>query len=287
MTALPDPAELAPTRDPAAYGRRRVLSAGYWAMISLCVLCILAGMAIVSFAPRIFRSRPSDVRDLTPAAAPAAAEGAYAPSPMAPPLAALAGQPPQVAVLTDRVARLEGAQSRTLDAAAGALAASALSQAAAEPRPFVQDLAAVERVLPASADAVALGPLAAQGAPTRQALAAELKDIGAAISVAARAPGKDAGVMAQIAYAVSRVVSIRRVDPHGSGPDAALARAQGRADAGDLEGAVAALNALPAAAGGPVQTWRAQAQRRIDIDRHVAGLRARALADVAAAQAGA
>ncbi len=93
--------------------------------------------------------------------------------------------------------------------------------------------------------------------------------------------------MAQIGYAISRVVSIRRVDPGGTGPDAALARAQRRADAGDLEGAVLALDGLPAGAHERLETWRAGAQRRLDIDRHVAALRARALADLAAAQAGA
>ncbi|HEY5107725.1 MAG TPA: hypothetical protein VII73_13310 [Caulobacteraceae bacterium] len=57
MTALPDPAELAPSRDAAEYGRRGLMSSGYWAMISFCVLCILAGMAIVRFGPSVFHIR--------------------------------------------------------------------------------------------------------------------------------------------------------------------------------------------------------------------------------------
>jgi hypothetical protein len=286
MTALPDPAELAPSRDPAAYGRRRVLSPGFWAMISLCVLCIMAGMAIVTFAPRLLRAHPVAPQTVTQPAALAAPEGPYVGAATAP--ASGAGlQPAQLGALTDRVARLEANQARSLGAASAALAASELSEAAAQPRPFVQELAAASRVLPGNLDAAALTPLAAQGAPTRAALAAQLNDIAASISVAARAPDKNAAIMAQIAYAISRVVSIRRVDPQGTGPDAALALAQRRADAGDLEDAIAALNALPARAQGPLQVWRARAARRIDIDRHVGALRATALADMAAAEASA
>jgi len=286
MTALPDPAELAPTRDPAAYGGRRVLSPGFWAMISLCVLCIMAGMAIVTFAPRIFHARRVASPSLTSPAAPPAPEGAF-PTTAQAPAASASLQPAQIGALTDRVARLEVNQARSLGAASAALAASALSEAAAQPRPFVQELAATTRVLPGNLDVAALAPLAAQGAPTRAALAAQLNDIAASISVAVRAPDKNAAIMAQIAYAISRVVSIRRVDPQGSGPDAALALAQRRADAGDLEDAIAALNGLPARAQRPLQAWRAQAQRRIDIDRHVGALRAAALADLATAQASA
>jgi hypothetical protein len=255
-------------------------------MISLCVLCIMAGMAIVTFAPRIFHARRVTSPSITSPTATPALEGALPAAAQAPaPSASL--QPAQIGVLTDRVARLEANQARSLSAAAAALAASALSEASAQPRPFVQELAAGSRVLPGNLDAAALTSLAAQGAPTRAALAAQLNDIAASISVAARAPDKNAAIMAQIAYAISRVVSIRRVDPQGSGPDAALALAQRRADAGDLEDAIAALNALPARAQGPLQAWRAQAQRRIDIDRHVGALRAAALADLAAAQASA
>jgi hypothetical protein len=76
------------------------------------------------------------------------------------------------------------------------------------------------------------------------------------------------------------------VDSAASGSDGALARAQRLAGDGDLEGAVAILDTLPGGARGPLEGWRARAQRRIDIDAHVAGLRAQAGADLAAAQGG-
>ena len=119
MTALPDPAELAPSRDPAAYGRRRVMSPSFWAMISLCVLCILAGMAIVSFGPRVFHVRPSALAVGPETAIPAASEGYTEPAPNVAAASAAGVQPAQIGALTDRVTRLESAQARTLDAAAG------------------------------------------------------------------------------------------------------------------------------------------------------------------------
>jgi hypothetical protein len=281
MTAPPDAAELAPTRDPAAYGARPLLSRGFWMMIVFAVVCLAAAVAVVSLGPRLFAARPAP----PPATAPSAPAGPalYAPTAPRPPVPLDTTGPARVAALEARVQRLESNQARDLDAAAAALAAASLSEAGAQPRPFVGELATFERLLPGSPDAQALAPLAAQGAPSRAALAAELSNIAARASVAAKAPARNAGFMAQVAYAVSRVVSVRRVDGAGSGPDAALARAERLAQDGDLEGAVGALNALPATAREALKTWRERAGRRIDIDRHIAGLRAQAAADLSAA----
>ncbi|MEO8927342.1 MAG: hypothetical protein ABI306_09285 [Caulobacteraceae bacterium] len=283
MTAPPDPAELAPTRDLAAYGARPLLSRGFWAAIVFGALCLAAAIVIVSFGPRLFAALPVRAAPIAPVASPSPA--AYAPSQAPPPAATLdTTAPARVAALEARVQRLESNQARDLDAAAAALAAASLSEAAAQAGPFVGELAAFQRLLPASPDAQALAPLAAQGAPTRAALASDLANIAAKVSVAAKAPARDAGFMAQLAYAVSRVVSVRRVDGAGGGPDAALARAERLAGDGDLEGAAGVLGALPGAAGGPLEAWRERARRRIDIDRHIAGLRALAAADLSAAR---
>jgi hypothetical protein len=186
--------------------------------------------------------------------------------------------------LSGRLQRLEAGQTRLLDAAAGALAASTLSDAAAKPAPFAADLAAVARVLPGSPDATALAALAQQGAPTRAALAAELTALSAEVSTAARAPGKDASFMDRALYAVARVVSLRRIDVKATGADAVLARAEHRADDGDLEGAVAILDTLSETAKASLAPWRDKAERRIEIDQHIAALRAQAVANLAAAQ---
>ncbi len=298
MSALPDPAELAPSRDPAAYRARPLLSGGFWAMMALAAVCLVAGAVIVTMGPRLLairRAQPVAAAGSAPTAtstnapAPAATTGSapYPAAALAPGLAPApmeSAAPERVADLEGRVQALESRQARQLDAAAAALAAAALSQAAAQPRPFLAELAAFQRLLPASPDAQALEPLAAQGAPGRAALAVELADIAAEVSTAAKAPPRTAGFMAQLAYALSRVVSVRRVDQQASGADGVLARAQRLADEGDLEGAAASLDGLPSAARLALAPWRVKAMRRITIDEHIAALRAQAAADLAAAQ---
>ncbi len=283
MSVLPESAELADARD-AARGRRRSFGFGFWAMMAFAAACLIAA-AIVAIVYGVFgihtvASKPSAP---TPPAAMAPAQApALAPNPTRTVSDTAAGPPSeQMATLEGRVVRLEAGQARSLNAAAAALAAASLSQAAAGPRPFANDLAAVERLMPGSPHVLALAPLASVGAPTRADLAAELADIAARVSIAARIPAKNTGFMAQLGYAVSRVVSIRRVDAIGAGPDAVLARAQRRAADGDLEGALSMLDTLPGSARDELGDWRQQAQRRIDIDEHIAALRALALADLA------
>ena len=287
MTALPDPSDLAPSRDPAAYGRRRLFSVGFWAMMALCLSCVLAGAALVKFAPMF--AAPAPHAPATPAAAaapPGPAPNAGQPSAPAQAAPTQAGQAADaaaaVSTLTDRVQRLESGQAQALGAATQALAASALADAAGQPRPFADELAAFEHVLPYSPDARALRPLAAQGAPTRAALAAELNRAGAEAAVAARRPDRNAGFLANLGYAISRVVSVRRIDGAGTSTDSALARAEAQAADGDLEGAVRLVDGLPPSARDALGSWRAKAQRRLEIDRHVASLRAQALGGLTA-----
>ena len=114
----------------------------------------------------------------------------------------------------------------------------------------------------------------------------ELSGIAAQVSVATHAPAKNAGFLDQLAYAVSRVVSVRRVDAQATGADAVLSRAERRADDGDLEGAVNLLDTLSSATvRDALAPWRERAVRRIEIDSHIAGLRAQAVADLAAVKA--
>ena len=282
MSALPDPAELAPPRHPADYRPRRLMSRGFWVAIGFCALCLVAAAGVVVFARRgaPIAARAPAFQSVVPA--PTLAAAPLIPASRAlPDLAA----PPPVADLDARVRRLEDGEGRALDAAAEALAAAGLSDAAAEPRPFGDALSAFQRILPASANTAGLRALALQGAPTRTELAAELGRTAPRLAVEARAPGKRAMILDRMAYALSRVVSIRRLDTAGAGPDAVIVRAQRLADQGDLPGAVAALDAgLPPPARAALQTWREQALRRIAIDEAIAGLRAEAVADLARAR---
>jgi hypothetical protein len=280
MSAAPDPAELAPSRDPAAYGRRPLRASGFVGWVVLCLICLAGGAAIGRFG---FSAAPTAQPE--PAAPESARLPPAAPTPLgggpinAAPVVAAAGQGSGGdAALGDRVARLESAASRQGDAAAEALAASALSVAAQGSAPFDRDLAAYERLAPGDADLRALAPLAARGAPSRATLAASLPDFAAAAVVAAREPARDAGLLTKFWALIGRVVIVRRVDPAGPGVDGLLARAQDEASVGDLEAAVQTLQRLPPIARAQLADWLAAAARRIEIDQRVAAVRARALA---------
>jgi hypothetical protein len=288
MSAAPDPAELAPSRDPAAYGRRPLSGSSFLIWVVLCVLCLVVGAAIGHFA----FPTPSVVGPETPAAPDSAARGplvSSAPSnaPVTAPVTSSTATPAGGdAALGERVARLESASARQGQVAAQALAAASLSVAAQGSAPFERDLAAYEPLAPDDPDLRALIPLAEQGAPSRAALAASLPDFAAAAVVAARAPSNEAGFLAKLWALIGRVVIVRNVDPAAPGLDGVLARAQGQASAGDTEAAVQTLKRLPPVARAQLGEWLAAAERRIEIDQRVAALRARALAALAPAPAG-
>jgi hypothetical protein len=287
MSASPDPAELAPSRDPAAYGRRRLFTGGFAGWLILCVICLVGGAAIGRFVlPMPETPAPPAPAEPAPRAGPIAA----VPSAATPPGQARLATPAPAdddTALSARVARLEGASGRVSDAAAEALAAAALSTAAAGPAPFDQDLAAYARLAPGDPDLAALAPLAAHGAPSRAALAAAFPDLASAAAAASRTPGKDAGYLARLWSVIGRVVIVRNVDPNGGGVDGLLARAEAAAAGGDLATAVRLTGDLPPGGRAALAEWRAAAERRIEIDKLIDQLRARALAGLAQPKAGA
>ncbi|MDB5454552.1 MAG: hypothetical protein JWP92_137 [Caulobacter sp.] len=283
MTVAPDPAEIVAPTDPALYARRRVIGVGFWIGMIAGVLCMVAALAVANFGPRWF-----PVRQAEPAAparladpAPIAAVSPPAPAPLA--SAVELGAPSaEVARLDSRLARLESGQARALDAAAAALAAATLAEASQTARPFSAELTSLEQVLPQSADLRALARLAPAGAPTRAGLDAAFEDLAARAATAARDPGGDADLLSRLRHALASIVSIRQVgSTRGTTPDAVLARAQRQLDEGDIEAAVRTLDALPDSAQVVLAKWRAAAERRIEIDRHVAAIRAEALAGLA------
>jgi hypothetical protein len=289
MSAAPDPAELAPSRDPAAYGRRPLFTSGFLVWVLLCVACLAIGGVAGRFA---FPSEPAakpDAAALSDAsprppqliAAPPASGPLTAPT-----SSAAAASTGADAALVDRVARLEGASSRQTQAAAEALAAASLSVAAEGAAPFDRDLAAFERLAPDDPDLRALVPLAVRGAAGRATLAATLPDFEAAAVVALREPAHDAGFLTKLWALIGKVVIVRKVDPAGADVDGLLAQAQGHASAGELEDAVKTLQRLPPAARGRLGDWIDAANRRIEIDQRIAAVRARALAALSQAQAG-
>ncbi len=289
MTA-PDPVQLTAPLDPAEYGQRtKLFSTSFWAVIAFGVLCIVAGAGVVSLGPKLF-----PVRAPAKPAGAAANTGSFGAVTVDQRLADIqaklqaqqtaAVSPPvssssQIDALTARVERLEADRRRVAGAAAGALAAASLSEAANTSRPFGGELGVLEAALPDSPDLRALRPLAESGAPTLGALAAEYPDAAARAAVASRARARGTGIFARIAQAFAAILTVRRVDRvEGKGVDAVLARGQRDVDNGDLSGAIGELNALPPAGQDAVAAWRARAQRRAEIDRRVAAIRGAALA---------
>jgi hypothetical protein len=282
----PSDRDLAAPKDPAEYRPRPLLGFGFWAILVFGALCVIAGMLIAVFGPRLLAHRPA----ARPSEAPAAGEPLRPATPVAavetavPPPAAEAAPPAEVAALSARVAALEAQEGRTNHAAAAALAAAALVEASQGSRPFPEEAAALRAVSAASPDLAELSRLADPGAPSRASLTASFPDYAARAASAARRPGEGAPLGDRIAYVLSKVVMVRRVgDVAGDGPDAQLARAERLVEDGDFDRALAALDKLPPAARDAMSSWRVRAERRAEIDRLAAALRARALADLAGA----
>jgi hypothetical protein len=276
MTIAPDHAEITPPHSSATYARRGL---GLWPVIGLCLASLVAGATIAFYAPSWVPERENpDAVAIHPTPRPLAATAA----PATDNELAIAAPEGDVTGLASRVSALETGQDRTVEAAAAALASALLAEAASTSRPFEKELAAVQQVLPASSDAVALRHLARTGAPTKAALAAEFDDAAASAAIAARDPGEQGGFLDRMSYALASIVTIRRVGSTvGNAPDAVLARAERQVDEGDIDGALATLGALPSGTTRAMATWRARAERRAEIDRHVTAIRATALAGLA------
>lgn len=285
MTTPPD-RDLAAPKDPAEYRPRPLLGFGFWAILLFGLVCVVAGMLIALYGPKLLAHRPPQRLSEAPAVAeparsPALIAASDAP---APPPAPEVAPPAEIAALSARVSALEAQSGRTSHAAAAALAAAALVEASQGSRPFPEEAAALRAVSAASSDLDQLSRLANSGAPSRSSLTTSFPDYAARAASAARRPGEGAPLGDRIVYVLSKVVMVRQVgEASGDGPDAQLARAERFVDDGDFDRAFGALDRLPPAARDAMSPWRVRAERRAEIDRLAAALRARALADLAAA----
>ena len=184
--------------------------------------------------------------------------------------------------LDARVTALEAAQARVNHAAAAAVAASLVAEAAARGAPFTRELAALERLDPGARLTGEQREAALTGTPSRAAVGAGFPAAAAEAAAAIRAHEGRPGAVSRALGAIGRVFTLRRIDDlSGASPDAVLARAERRALQGDLEGALAEIESLPAPGRAALADWRAEAGRRIELDRRVARLRLRALEDLA------
>jgi hypothetical protein len=265
--------------------RRSLLGLGFWVSMVFGLVCIALGIFIGVYGPQVFRqsaTSPSPAAGAIRAVEPSAAGSADAVTVSADEVALDAPKSTvpdaELFAINQRVGRLEADQHLQAAAAASALAASALQQAAQSSQPFDEDLKAVEPLLPATTDLRTLRGLAQTGAPTRSALASSFPEVAAKAAVAARTPGKDSGPFAEALHVLASIVTIRRVDKvSGKGPDAVLARAERLLNDGELDGTLKALDDLPKDAQLSMAQWRSGLERRAALDRQIGALRASAL----------
>ncbi|HEY2753470.1 hypothetical protein [Phenylobacterium sp.] len=276
------PGSAAPTQAPSAKSRS-VFGFTVWAMVAFGMLCIVAGVGVANLGPRLFPLRSAS-KAIVPVAsttqAPTSSLPVPAPVPVAPPPALPS---PDVERLAARVTSLEAQQAHTSQAAAAALAASVVVEASQGTAPFAEELESLRVISPPSPELQSLARLAQVGAPSRTALAASFPDYAARAASAGHAPGDKAGLGDRIVYALSRIVSLRRVgDASGDGVDGVLALAERQVEDGDLDHALRTLDRLPPAARDAMAPWRDRAERRAEIDRNAQALRAQALQALAA-----
>lgn len=283
MTTAPDPAELTPPTDPARYGRRRAFGVAFWAVLALVVVVFAVGVAGARLWPRLSGAAPVDPPTGVQPVLTLPDLGLSRPAAPPPPPTPLASSEPsaEITALQDRVAALEAGQTRTVNAAAAALAAASLAEATQGSGPFDAELAALERLMPLSAEVRALKPYAEGGAPSRAALAAEFDTAAEKASIAARDPGETGGFLARLRHALSSIVVIRQVgSTAGDAPDAVLARADAALAEGDIAGALTLLRGLPPKAAQAMTPWQSRALQRVAVDRQVAAIRSRAISDL-------
>ncbi|MDB5363005.1 MAG: uroporphyrinogen synthase [Rhodospirillales bacterium] len=131
---------------------------------------------------------------------------------------------------------------------------------------------------PSAAPALAtLDRFATQGVASRAKLGEELAGLPAAINQPLP-PGADAGLWQRIEARAEKLVSVRRIDDAGTvnnlppGPDHSLAVAATALAAGDLNGAVQAVQAMDGHAAEVVKPWLAQAKDRLAVEDAVGQL---------------
>ena len=191
--------------------------------------------------------------------------------------------------IDDRLGKLAAAttelQTRARETAAGSDRASRLAVAAAALRTTVErgdayapELAIVKPLATDTAAITALEPFAATGVPGNAALGNELAALIRPLLRAAGEAPRDGGFLEKLQANAEKLVRIRPAD-EATGDDrtAVLSRIEARAAAGNIAGALAELQKLPADARAPKQAelaaWTAKAEARtkaIDAARRLA-----------------
>jgi hypothetical protein len=187
--------------------------------------------------------------------------------------ASAAVAPAELAALQQRLTALEQsaqaareqiAKMATTDQAARLALMMAMARDAVESgAPYAAELAQAKAL---GADPKTLVPLesfAATGLPSKQALAAELRELMPALIKDANAGPAPAGFFDRLQANAGRLVSIRPIDaPAGDEPPAVLARIEAEAARADIDSALADLVKLPGPARQRAAAWMDKAKAR-------------------------
>jgi hypothetical protein len=196
----------------------------------------------------------------------------------------------EVADLKERLAAQEqqaaAARGPALRRQALVLAVGQLREAIAAGRPFRQELDSLAAVGAEDEDVIAaarpLESLAGKGVPTLGDLRARFPKVADAVVHAG--DGAPAGRWIDTALErVAQVVTVRRTGPdvQGTTPDAIVARAEAKLDAGDLKAALAELDALPDAPKAAAADWIADARARLAAEEALAALQRHVIGEIA------
>jgi len=290
--SIEEPEPYAPPDPPARrLGRRPPV----WGLGLLAAAAVFAAVGVAVYAPRSFnKPKPAAAAPVSTSsevrlqARIAELESELARSRTVTASGAGATSTGDLSAIEARLDRLEVAQGKAARAASAAVAAAALADAASTSRPFTTELITLQRLSPNAEDLAGLKPLAETGAPTASALASEFPEVADRAAAASREGHADTSLLTRVGDALSALFTLRRVgNLTGDGPDAVLARAERRVADGDIEGALEQLKALPVGGQRAVADWRERAERRVEIERRIAALRAQALRDLAQAESGA
>lgn len=164
------------------------------------------------------------------------------------------------------------------DAAALAVVAESLRQQIDRGAPVARELGALEKLGVEPGKVAPLKPFAATGAPTAAQLSQDFAALAPAMLRAARpTPPENADLLDRLKRSAASLVRITPVgESAGEDASALVGRIEAALNRGDVAGALALYDRLPAESKAPARDWAARARQRLDAEAA-----ARALVDEA------
>lgn len=181
---------------------------------------------------------------------------------------------PEVAVIDERLAKLEAALPALFDAfdqdsedtksATAAIAFANLRAAVSEGRPYVSELATLAALSPGTGDIGGLLDYEDKGIPTLIQLTRSFQ-VAKDAALATPATETDDSMLGRLMSSAESLVKVRRIDAEaeGDGADAVLARATAKLKQGDLAATVKEVETLDGAQETAFASWLDQARARL------------------------